>query len=136
MTRFQDIIQLLLEGSAPSPQESSLLENARGDDLFQLLATANRIREGHFGNRVRLCSIVNAKSGRCPENCAFCAQSVHHDTDAPVYPLLDPVEIAATALKAGETGSSCFGIVTSGSSITKGPELERICAALRTIRSR
>lgn len=136
MTRFQDIIQRLLEGSAPSPRESSLLETARGDDLFQLLATAYRIREEHFGNRVRLCSIVNAKSGRCPENCAFCAQSVHHATDAPVYPLLDPEEIAASALKAGESGSSCFGIVTSGSSIAKGPELERICASLRAIRSR
>lgn len=135
MSKLRDIIVCLLNGGSPSAEELSLLEAARGFELFELFAAANKLREKHSGNRVHLCSIVNAKSGRCPENCAFCAQSVHHETDAPVYPLLDPQEIAAKAMNAEKAGSACFGIVSSGSSIGKGQELDRICDALRAIRS-
>lgn len=136
MANFNVIIERLINGEVPSAQEISLLEKAKGAELFELLAAANRIRENHTGNRVHLCSIVNAKSGRCPENCAFCAQSVHHETDAPVYPLLDAASMTEEAIKAEKMGSACFGIVTSGSSIDKGKELDRICNALRSIRSR
>ncbi|MEA5114342.1 MAG: biotin synthase BioB [Geobacteraceae bacterium] len=135
MAILQDIIERLENGGTPSAEDLSLLEAASGSELFELFAAANKLREKHAGNRVHLCSIVNAKSGRCPENCAFCAQSVHHETNAPVYPLLDPQEIAAKAVNAEKAGSECFGIVASGSSIGKGQELDRICDALRSIRS-
>jgi biotin synthase len=81
-----------------------------------------------------LCSIINAKSGRCPENCSFCAQSAHHETDAPVFPLLGPEALLEGARRAAAEGASCYGIVTSGTSIGKGPELDAICQALRLIR--
>ncbi len=130
------IIGRLLNGESLSAQESSLIEKASGDDFIELLSAAARIREKYSGNSVHLCSIVNAKSGRCPENCAFCSQSAHHETDAPVYPLLDAAEIVSRALKAEESGSACFGIVTSGSSISAGKELDVVCDALRSIRCR
>jgi len=52
-------------------------------DAFDLLAGANRIREHFKGNKIHLCSIVNAKAGACSENCSFCAQSSFYQTDSP-----------------------------------------------------
>ena len=88
-----------------------------------------------FGKRIELCSIINAKSGRCAENCAFCAQSAHHRTAAPVYPLKAKEEIVQGALQAQADGSHCYGIVTSGTRVREGEEFERILAAIREIRA-
>lgn len=60
------------------------------------------------------CGIVNAKSGRCPEDCAFCAQSKFHHTDAPVHDLRDEETLEAAARKLAQAGAERFGIVTSG----------------------
>jgi biotin synthase len=62
--------------------------------------------------------ITSAKSGRCAENCAFCAQSAHHRTDAPVFPLKSPATIVDEAKRAQDAGARCFGIVTSGTRLT------------------
>ncbi|HOC45570.1 MAG TPA: hypothetical protein PKM26_03095, partial [Syntrophorhabdaceae bacterium] len=86
-------------------------------DVFGLLARASRIREHFKGNTVSLCSIINAKSGLCPENCRFCAQSAHHRTDTPVYPLVSAEEIAEKGRIAMESGVHMFSIVTSGTRI-------------------
>jgi biotin synthase len=51
---------------------------------FALMAAASEIREFFKGKRINLCGIINAKSGRCPEDCRFCAQSARYETDAPV----------------------------------------------------
>ena len=53
---------------------------------FLIMACASEIREHFKGRKISLCSIVNAKSGICPEDCKFCAQSVHYQTSAPTYP--------------------------------------------------
>lgn len=123
-------------GHAPLAEEDALeLAAATGPDFFFLLAEANRIKEHFVGTAVHLCSIINAKSGRCPENCAFCAQSAHHDTNAPVYALVDEERMVACAREAEQNGSSCYGIITSGTTISKGEELERICRAIRRIKT-
>ncbi len=102
--------------------------------LPELFVLASQVREQRFGRQVSLCAIVNAKSGRCPENCAFCAQSAHHQTDAPRYPLMDEDALVAGAHAAAACGASCYGIVTSGSGIRGGAELDRLCRAIRRIR--
>ncbi len=102
--------------------------------LPDLFVAASNIREHYFGNSVSLCAIINAKSGMCPEDCAFCAQSAHHSTDAVEYPLLDEDQIVAGAKAAALCGASCFGIVTSGSGISPGAELDRLCAVIKEIR--
>jgi biotin synthase len=107
---------------------------ARGAVLSRTLAGASELRERAFGNRVEFCSIINAKSGRCAENCAFCAQSSHHVTDAPVFPLKSRQEILAGARQAEAEGSHCFGIITSGTRV-RGRELDDILAAIREIRA-
>lgn len=86
------------------------------------------------GNQVSLCSILNAKSGKCSEDCRFCVQSSHYATGAPVYPLKEVAEVVAAAREAKSIGSSRFSLVTSG----RGPsraELIRIAELVRAIQA-
>ncbi len=130
-----EIAERILDGARITDDEALFLSTSQGSDLYFLFAEANRIRERFVGAKVHLCSIINAKSGRCSENCAFCAQSAHFNTEAPVYPLVDENQIIACAREAEANGSSCYGIITSGAGIRKGEELERVCRAVRLIRS-
>ena len=125
----------VLSGGTVTKDEARAMLAMGGAELTQLLAGAHRLRERTFGDRVELCSIINAKSGRCAENCAFCAQSAHHKTDAPVYPLKTHQEIVAGARQAAAEGSHCYGIVTSGTRVSQGAEFEQILASIREIRS-
>jgi len=132
---IQQCSEAVLRGQRLSAEDAVRLGTVTGPDLYLLLAEAGRIREQYVGSSVTLCSIINAKSGRCPENCAFCAQSAHHATAAATYPLVGEEEMVACAKQAESNGASCYGIITSGTGIAKGPELDRICATLRRIRS-
>ena len=116
-------------------QEALRVLAARGAELTAIFAITHRLREESFGQRIELCSIINAKSGRCAENCAFCAQSAHHRTNVPVYALKSCAEIVAGARQAEAEGSHCYGIVTSGTRIASTAELQTILTAIREIRS-
>jgi biotin synthase len=100
---------------------------------FLLMVKATEIREHFKGKKIHFCCIVNAKSGRCPENCRFCAQSAHYSTDAPVYSLISADEMIEKALRAKQQGGHCFGIVTSGTSIESNEEWEEIYKAIEGI---
>lgn len=82
--------------------------------LDELLAASGSIRRHFLPARIVLCAIMNAKSGACSENCAYCAQSAHHHTSAPEYPLVDCVEALEQARKNRKHGVSRFSLVTSG----------------------
>jgi biotin synthase len=130
----RDITDRILGKDMISASEALELASLDGPELLELFAAATLIKEHFVGNRVHLCSIINAKSGRCREDCAFCAQSLHHETDAPHYPLVDESRMLDAAREAEKNGSGCFGIVTSGTTIESDEELDRICSALRSIR--
>lgn len=132
-TVIDEITTRVCDGEQINEEEALLLANAENADLVQLFAGASRIREQYFGNRISLCSIINAKSGRCPENCSFCAQSAHHQTDVASYPLVERSLIVKQAAAAQQFGSQCFGIITSGTGISSGDELEALCASVREI---
>lgn len=134
-TFIQDAADKVLSGCVLETEEALRLVAADGPDLYLLFAEASRIREQFKGNSASLCSIINAKSGRCPENCAFCAQSHVHETDAQVYPLVDEEVIVGCAKSAEQNGARCYGIITSGTGIQPGKELEKICRSLRRIRA-
>lgn len=125
----------VLAGGVIDADDALRLTEATGADLHLLFAEASRIREHFKGSAASLCSIINAKSGRCPENCAFCAQSAAHTTNAQVYPLVDEEELVRCARSAEQNGARCYGIITSGTGIKPGAELEKICRALRRIKA-
>ena len=104
------------------------------DKPFHLFAAAAEIRESFKGKTINLCGIVNAKSGRCSENCKFCAQSAHYKTDASIYPLISSDQMIAEAKSAAESGAHFFGIVTSGKKISGKEEWKTIHDAIRGIR--
>ena len=130
---IQQCSETVLQGQRISGEDAVRLGTVAGPDLYLLFAEAGRIREQYVGSDVTLCSIINAKSGKCPENCAFCAQSAHHATSVASYGLVDEEEMVRCAKLAEANGASCYGIITSGTGVGPGAELDRICAALRRI---
>lgn len=97
-------------------------------DLKELCEGADQIREKLCGKRVDLCTIINARSGRCPENCRYCAQSAHNHTNCEVYDFLDEETIVKEAKANEAEGVDRFALVTAGRALT-GEEFEK---ALRT----
>ncbi len=101
-------------------------------DLDQLMKGADLIREKFVGTHVDLCSIINGRSGRCPEDCKYCAQSAHNHTDCEVYDFL-PEEDIVNACKLNEQeGVHRFSIVTAGRALT-GDEFEKALDAYKTM---
>ena len=86
------------------------------------------------GNAVDCCAIINGRSGRCPENCKFCAQSAHYHTGVKEYPLLSEQEFVEAAKKAKAAGAVRFSIVTSGRGQSKADDFDNICKALKRIK--
>jgi biotin synthase len=126
-------IQSKLENGDPiNFPEAMELMNLQGSKCMELFSLANNMR-AKLGNRVDLCSIVNAKCGLCPEDCKFCAQSVHNDAGIAPYPLMDEDEILNMALMMQEEGAARFCIVTSGKE-ANNEDFERILSAIKGIR--
>lgn len=124
----------ILTGGELTSEEALLIADSTNLKLLDLCSVANDIREHFFGNYIELCSIVNAKSGACSEDCAFCAQSAHHKTGVSIYPLLDGDTIIQKAEEAKEGGVSRFSIVTSGKKLSK-KELLSISPLFNKLRS-
>lgn len=109
------------------------LSQLEGEDVLDLASLANKVRNRHAGE-IEACSILNARSGACGENCRFCAQSAHHETCVEEYGLLRAGAIAAEAKSVYEKGVGHFGIVTSGYGYPEvTAEFEEICAAITLI---
>lgn len=87
-------------------------------DLDELCEGADKIREKLCGNHVDLCSIINGRSGKCGENCKFCAQSAFYHTNCEVYDFLEDEKIIKTAKENEAEGVHRFAIVTSGKALT------------------
>jgi biotin synthase len=104
----------VLDGQPISRADAlSIAENVRGADLLDLVSLANKVRL-KFAPAVHACSIINAKSGRCRENCRFCAQSAAYGTGIETYPVLAPEAVLEAAGKVYAEGVRAFGYVTSG----------------------
>ncbi len=130
---IQKIGDKVLEGGSVNMKEIYPLLETKGPDIIELAAVANRVREEFNGNEIDLCSLLNAKSGRCPEDCGFCAQSAHYKTEALVYPMMDTNRIVEEAKKAQRKGTGRFCLITSGRELND-EEFETILRALDRIR--
>ena len=115
----------------------------RGDDLGQLVEmdleelcrAADQVRRTFSGEQGELCTIVNGRSGRCSEDCRFCAQSCHYHTGAEEYPFLSVREIVEEGEKNEAAGAQRFSIVTAGRGL-HGQELEQALEAYRRLKAK
>ncbi len=131
---LNSIIDRILEDPEYTlPYEDACAFAEPGDNVIDLLMHANQIRDQYKGDRVFTCSIINAKSGRCSEDCAFCAQSAHHQTGVNVYPLLNVTDMVETALHMQDAGATKYSIVTSGFMLTDN-ELDIVLDTTEKIR--
>lgn len=103
--------------------------------LSELMAQALQTKLKHRSKKFSLCGIINAKSGKCSEDCKFCAQSSHYQTDAPVYPLKNEDEIIAAAQEAHNIGATHFSLVTSGRGLGK-QEIQKVAKIVTAIKKR
>jgi len=132
---IDSMIDAGLSGEGISREQALELGTLDSEELDALFEGTNQVRDRHLGQTVKICSIVNAKSGKCPEDCGFCAQSSQFETDSPEYPLLKPEEILAAAKEAEAFGSNEFSIVTSGTAITDRKELDTLIEAIKLIKA-
>ena len=99
-------------------------------ELSELQAGAFLLQKHFRGNHIDLCTIVNGRSGRCSENCKYCAQSAYHHTGVEEYPLISKEELFRHAKANQEGGANRFSIVTSGRALS-GKEFETVLEAYK-----
>lgn len=104
------------------------------EDLESLCSAANEIREKFCKDGFDICSIINGKSGRCSEDCKYCAQSAHYNTCVEEYPLKSKEEILELARYNAKRGVLRYSIVTSGKCMSDA-EVEELCEAIRLIKN-
>lgn len=123
----------VLNGTAIDRDAALRVATAPADELLSLLHAAFRIRREHHGREVRVHVLQNAKSGVCAEDCAFCSQSMHFESEVPQYGMQGVEKLVEGAKEAKEMGAVTFCIVTA----TRGPsssEVETVCEATRRIK--
>lgn len=116
---IEEMEKKILGGQAISFEDAMKLASIeKKEDIEGLCNSANNIREFFCGKEVDLCTIMNAKSGHCSEDCKFCAQSAYYKTNVEVYELV-PTEAALKLAKENESeGVNRFSLVTSGRGIS------------------
>jgi len=122
----------VLSGEGLETDDALEFLSIRKKSFLDLMSLASLAREKFKGNEVSLCSIINAKSGMCQEDCAFCSQSMYHQTSAPVYPFVGKEHIVARAKEAKKIQAREFSIVISGYGPEK--EFEEIKTAVQGVR--
>ncbi len=132
MTIVKQAYEQLMQGKLLNKQQALDLADAPLDELTQ---TANDIRAAFCGNGFDICTIINAKSGTCSENCKFCAQSAHYCTRTETYALLPSKEIAEHACYNERSGVLRYSLVTSGRKLSD-TEVEEECRAIRYVREK
>lgn len=123
-----------LSGTGLTAGEAIEFTGLPDSSIYEILAVSERVRRHHKGVEVNLCSIVNAKSGLCKEDCSFCAQSVKYSTGVEEYPMAGPEKIVGAAREAASFGAREFSIVTSGTAIEKEKDIAALSEALKSMR--
>jgi biotin synthase len=129
---IQSCMRKVLTGGSITFEEAEQLLEA--GDVMTLADCANTITRTFNGDTVDVEALINAKSGRCPEDCSFCAQSSFYDTGITNYPLLSKEVLVENARKAKETGATSFCLVCA---YRDPPEkdFDQICETITEIRS-
>lgn len=132
MENVQRLKETILSGGEITPLQAQWLYFSA--DAEELFSASEEITRQLCGREFEMCSIINAKSGRCSENCKWCAQSVWHKTRCEVYPLLDYERVLALARHNEAQGVKRFSIVCSGKA-PSADEVEKICTIVRRLKT-
>jgi biotin synthase len=127
-----DIAAAIIDGNPPDDATYGELARMPERYVLNMLAGSDALRKHFFGSTVHLCCILNAKSGKCAEDCAFCAQSAHAQTDAPVYPLMAMEQIRQGAEYSKANRIPRLSVVTSGGRLS-AKEVARLADAIAGI---
>src|ERR687894_489245 len=104
------------------------------DQIEALVERAWRARQQRFGDSTDMCSLVNAKSGGCAEDCGFCAQSRYAEADTPMHAMMEPEQILEHARAAEAAGAHRFCMVTQGQGLSKR-DFQKILEGARLVAS-
>lgn len=111
----------------PIPRELALaVLDGEPDQMIEIFAATEKMRQRHFPRQMVLCAIVNGKCGNCSEDCSFCAQSCRSKAPIEIYPLRTPDEFLDARRTAATHGVSFFSIVTSGKALSNR-EIDALC---------
>ena len=127
------LISYIKEGRQIPPE--TVLKIAHETETDELYRAAAEITESCTPRQFDLCSIINAKSGRCPEDCKWCAQSAHYRTGAQEYGLVSEEECLRHASANEAAGIGRFSIVTSGRKLSDR-EVDEVCSRVRYLRGK
>ena len=123
-----------IAGAVIEREAARAVLHAPAEELLALLDAAFRVRRAHWGRRVSLHVLENAKQGACPEDCGFCSQSSKHSSPGGEAPMLAVEELVAGARRAHAARAKRYCMVTA----TRGPsqrDLDTICEAARRIKA-
>src|SRR5687768_7383812 len=101
-------------------------------DIERLVEIAWSVRQDGFGDSTDMCSLVNAKSGGCAEDCGFCAQSRFADAATPMHAMMEPEQILEHARAAEAGGAHRFCLVTQGQGLSKR-DFEKVVAGAKLV---
>ncbi|RCX18378.1 biotin synthase [Anaerobacterium chartisolvens] len=127
----------VLQGNSIDFDEALKLINIDENDadtLSVLFESSNEIRKKFAGNKVDLCTIMNVKSGKCSENCKYCAQSAHYTTGAEEFELVSYENVLKRALEVQSQGAHRFSMVTSGRGIKSKELLDKLTSIYQRLR--
>ena len=130
MKKVEQYKRAVLNGAYLSKQEALELVN---EDLEELCNAANDIRKHFCKDAFDICTIINGKSGKCSENCKYCAQSAFYKTEVESYPLLSTDKVLEQAKYNDERGVLRYSIVTSGKCLND-QEISQVCETVKAIR--
>lgn len=131
--RIDSITARILDGGEMTTEEAQWMIRLDDDYLSWLMAGADRIRKTYRGNEIEVCAISNVRSGNCSENCSFCSQSGHHNTNSPVYNYISSEELSHQAQQAREWGASDFGVVSKGWGVRSDKERKQLKEYFNTL---
>ncbi|ARD49681.1 biotin synthase BioB [Sporosarcina sp. P33] len=135
MMDYQQLANKVLEGHVLNDEEALAILNSPDEDLLLLLHATYSLRSHYFGNKVKLNMIINTKSGLCPENCGYCAQSIVSKAPVEKYAMMKSEEILEGAERAAANKAGTYCIVASG----RGPrekELDIVIDSVRQIKEK
>ncbi|HLR72836.1 MAG TPA: biotin synthase BioB [Pseudogracilibacillus sp.] len=133
MYKWRELADKVIDGYEINKEEALSILQAPDDEILNLMDAAFQIRKHHYGKKVKLNMILSTKTGLCPENCGYCAQSIYAATSIESYSMMSKEQIIAGAKQANDLQSGTYCIVASG----RGPtnrELDTVVGAVKEIK--